>query len=292
MAHKAGYVNIFGNPNAGKSTLMNALVGERISIVTSKAQTTRHRILGIVNGDDYQVIYSDTPGILKPRYKLQEGMMSFIGEALSDADVILLVVDLSDDTPMAEETFAKIRKTKAPLMILLNKCDLVSPETIAAKTEEWKKELPAAELFAVSALKGTNLEKIFGRIIALLPEHPGYFPKDQLTDRSERFFISEIVREKILLNYHQEIPYSVEVVVEEFKENETLVKIRANIFVSRETQKAILIGNKGSAIKQLGIDSRADIEKFLGKKVFLELFVKVDKDWRDTEKGLRRYGYL
>lgn len=290
--HKAGFVNIVGNPNVGKSTLMNALVGERISIITSKAQTTRHRIMGIVNGEDFQVVYSDTPGIIVPKYKMQEGMMAFVGTALADADVLLLVDDLSDDRPIEENTFKKIKGAKVPVILILNKTDLVNEKVIAERSEKWKKDFPSAEIIPASALKGNDAEMILKKIISLLPEHPAYYPKDELTDRPERFFVSEIVREKILLQYSQEIPYSCEVVVEDFKEGETLVKIRANIFVSRESQKAILLGHKGEAIKNLGIESRLDIEKFLQKKVFLELFVKVDKEWRDSERQLKRYGYL
>ncbi|HTL81406.1 MAG TPA: GTPase Era [Bacteroidia bacterium] len=290
--HKAGFVNIIGNPNVGKSTLMNALVGERISIITSKAQTTRHRIMGIVNGEDFQVVYSDTPGIIVPKYKLQEGMMSFVGTALADADVLLIVDDLSEDRVIEEKTFTRIKESKVPSLIILNKTDLVSFERVASRTAWWKKEFPDAEIIPACALKGAEAELILQKIISMLPEHPPYFPKDELTDRPERFFVSEIVREKILLNFSQEIPYSCEVVVEDFIEGEHLVKIRANIFVSRESQKAILLGHKGESIKNLGIESRKDIEKFLQKKVYLELFVKVDKDWRDSERQLKRYGYL
>lgn len=290
--HKAGFVNIIGNPNAGKSTLMNALVGERISIITSKAQTTRHRIMGIVNGEDFQVVYSDTPGILKPNYRLQQGMMQFVSTALADADILLLVVDLTDDKPIEEDTFRRIQRAKVPILLLLNKVDLVINDRIAEKEKEWKEKLPAAEIIPVSALNGKNTELIFPRIISLLPEHPAYYPKDELTDKPERFFIAEIIREKVLRNFQQEIPYSVEIVVEDFKESEVLVKIRANIFVARESQKGIILGHQGKAIKKLGTDARLDIEKFLQKKVFLELFVKVDKDWRDSERQLKRYGYM
>jgi GTP-binding protein Era len=290
--HKSGFVNIIGNPNAGKSTLMNALVGERISIITSKAQTTRHRIMGIVNGDDFQVVYSDTPGIIRPKYKLQEGMMQFVGTALMDADILLLVIDLTDDQPIEEQAYAKIKKAKVPVMILLNKSDLVDQKRVEERSAFWKNEFPQSEIIPVSALKEKNTAFVFERILALLPEHPAYFPKDELTDKPERFFVSEIVREKILLLYDQEIPYSCEVVVEEFKEGDHLVKIRANIFVSRESQKAIILGHQGKAIKQLGTNARLDIEKFLQKKVFLELFVKVDKDWRDSDRELKRFGYM
>ncbi|MBI3510762.1 MAG: GTPase Era [Bacteroidetes bacterium] len=292
MNHKAGFVNIIGNPNAGKSTLMNALVGERISIITSKAQTTRHRIMGIVNGENFQIVYSDTPGILVPKYKLQEGMMQFVGTALADADILLLVIDLTDDRKIEEKTFEKIKGSKAAVIVLLNKTDLVKENKVGQKKEEWKKEFPGAEIIPISALKGQATENVFQKIIELLPEHPAYFPKDEMTDKPERFFVSEIVREKILLYYDQEIPYCCEVVVEDFKEGETLVKIRANIFVSRESQKGIILGHRGAAIKNLGTQARLDLEKFLRKKVFLELFVKVDKEWRDSERQLKRYGYL
>ena len=290
--HKAGFVNIVGNPNAGKSTLMNALVGERISIITSKAQTTRHRIMGIVNGENFQVVYSDTPGIIRPKYKMQEGMMQFVGMALQDADILLLVIDLTDDQLIEEGMYKRIKGAKIPVLVLLNKTDLVSKEKIEQVTTFWKNELPASEIIPVSALKEENTALVFDRILALLPEHPAYFDKDELTDKPERFFVSEIVREKILLQYDQEIPYSCEVVVEEFKEGETLVKIRANIFVSRESQKGILLGHQGKAIKKLGTAARLDIEKFLQKKVFLELFIKVDKDWRNSDRELKRFGYL
>ena len=290
--HKAGFVNIIGNPNAGKSTLMNALVGERISIITSKAQTTRHRIMGIVNGEDFQIVYSDTPGILKPNYKLQEGMMQFVSSALADADILLLVVDLTDDKSIEPETFDRIKKIQAPIILLVNKIDLVV--TMKADEEEirWKRLLPNAEIMKISALNEKNAEAVFNKIIAILPEHPAYYPKDELTDKPEKFFVAEIIREKILRNFQEEIPYSVEIVVEEFKENDIIVKIRAIIFVDRESQKGIILGSGGSAIKKLGTVARLDIEKFLQKKVYLELFVKVDKDWRDSERQLKRYGYL
>lgn len=290
--HKAGFVNIIGNPNAGKSTLMNALVGERISIITSKAQTTRHRIMGIVNGDDFQIVYSDTPGIIKPKYKMQEGMMQFVGTALADADILLLVVDLTDDHPIEESMYEKIRKSPVKLVVLLNKTDLVKEALVKERAAFWTNEFPNGEIIPVSALKGENVEHVFQRILFFLPEHPAYFAKDELTDKPERFFVSEIVREKILLNYEQEIPYSCEVVVEDFIESERLVKIRANIFVSRESQKGIILGHQGKAIKKLGTESRLEIEEFLQKKVFLELFVKVDKEWRNSDRELKRFGYM
>lgn len=290
--HKAGYVNIVGNPNAGKSTLMNILVGERLSIITSKAQTTRHRILGIVNGEDFQIIYSDTPGIIVPKYKMQEGMMHFVGTALTDADVLLLVIDLADDKPIEENTYKRIRNAKVPVLLLLNKMDAVTGEELQASAEKWQKEFPEARMIPLSALQKKNTDIVIKQIIALLPEHPAYFPKDELTDKPERFFMQEIIREKILFLYDQEIPYSVEVVVDEFKEKPDIVKIRAVIYVMRESQKGIILGEQGRAIKKLGMSSRIDMEKFLQKKVFLELFVKVDKDWRDSERALKKFGYL
>jgi len=290
--HKAGFVNIIGRPNAGKSTLMNALVGERVSIITSKAQTTRHRILGIVNGEDFQVVYSDTPGILKPQYKLHQGMMHFVNESLGDADLLLLVVDLRDPEPVEESVLRRLKKTEAKLLILLNKTDIADAARIEAATAHWKNEFPSSEIIPISALKGENVEKVFQRILALLPEHEAFYAKDALTDKPERFFMAEIIREKILLNYKKEIPYSVEVVVESFKEDEKIVRIRAEIYVARESQKAILIGHKGQALKEVGVESRKDMEKFLGKQVHLELFVKVSKDWRDDELRLKRFGYM
>lgn len=290
--HKAGYVNIVGNPNAGKSTLMNILVGERLSIITSKAQTTRHRILGIVNGDDFQIIYSDTPGIIVPKYKMQEGMMKFVGTALTDADVLLLVIDLTDDTPIEENAYKRIRNAKVPVLLLLNKMDAVTGEQLQQSAEKWQKEFPEAKMIPLSALQKKNTDIVIKQILEALPEHPAYFPKDQLTDKPERFFMQEIIREKMLFQFDKEIPYSVEVVVEEFQEKTTLTKIRAVIYVMRESQKGIILGEQGKAIKKLGTSSRIDMEKFLGKKVFLELFVKVDKDWRDSERSLKRFGYL
>lgn len=290
--HKAGFVNIVGNPNAGKSTLMNILVGERLSIITSKAQTTRHRIMGIVNADDFQIIYSDTPGIIAPKYKMQEGMMSFVGMALTDADVLLLVVDLTDDRPIEAKEFDRIKKSKAPVLIILNKMDVVSGDNLERSAEKWQREFPDAKMIPISALKKRNTDIVLKQILEHLPEHPAFFPKDQLTDKSERFFVSEIIREKILHLYDQEIPYSVEVVVEEFQVKTTLTKIRAVIYVMRESQKGIILGDQGRSIKKLGTSARIDIEKFIDRKVFLELFVKVDKEWRDSEKQLKRYGYL
>lgn len=292
MPHKAGFVNIVGKPNAGKSTLMNLLVGERLSIITSKAQTTRHRILGIVNGENYQIVYSDTPGILRPQYKLHEGMMGAVSESLLDADVLLLVIDVREPEPIEEKTLNKIKKTTAKVLVILNKTDLADAALLDSLEEHWKKELPDAEIIRISALKNRNIDRVQKRILKALPVHEPFYDKDALTDRNERFFISEIIREKILLFYQKEIPYSVEVAVESFKESETIVRIRAEIYVARDSQKAILIGHKGEALKKVGIAARKDMEKFLGKQVHLELYVKVEKDWRDSEQKLKRFGYL
>lgn len=291
MAHKAGFVNIIGSPNVGKSTLMNVLVGERLSIITSKAQTTRHRIMGIVNGENFQIVYSDTPGVLKPNYKLQESMMDFVHTALTDADLILFVTDIYEDIKLEENILLKIKNAKVPVLLLINKIDLADQEKLEAKVAHWKAEVPQAEVIPVSALEKFNISYIFDRIIALLPEGPGYYGKDELTDKPEKFFVSEIIREKILTNYKKEIPYSVEVVVESFKEEEKIVKIRAEIMVVRESQKGIIIGHQGKALKKVGTEARKDIETFLQKQVFLELFVKVNKDWRDSSNQLKRFGY-
>jgi len=292
MAHKAGFVNIIGNPNVGKSTLMNELVGERLSIITSKAQTTRHRIMGIVNGNDFQIVYSDTPGMLLPHYKMQESMMNFVHTAMVDADILLFVTDIFEDTPTEEKILTKIKNSTTPVLLLLNKVDLATQEKLEEKVELWKNRVPNAEVIPVSALKNFNLDYLFKRIIALLPENPPYFPKDELTDKPEKFFVAEIIREKILTNYKKEIPYSVEVVVESFKEEEKIIKIRSEIFVIRDSQKGIIIGHEGKALKKVGTEARKDIEAFLNKQVFLELFVKVNKDWRDNENQLKRFGYI
>lgn len=292
MAHKAGFVNIIGNPNVGKSTLMNALVGERLSIITSKAQTTRHRIMGIVNGEDFQIVYSDTPGILKPHYKMQESMMNFVHSAFIDADVLLFITDIFEDVIVDDAIIEKISKSKIPVLLLINKIDVATKEKLEKTMEFWKTKIPSIEIIAVSALKRANTDKLLDRIVELLPESPPYYPKDELTDKPERFFIAEIIREKILLNYTKEIPYSVEVVVESFVEEEKITKIRAEIFVARESQKGIIIGQGGKALKKVGTEARIDIEEFLQKKVFLELFVKVSKNWRNDDKQLRRFGYL
>lgn len=289
--HKAGFVNIIGSPNVGKSTLMNGLVGERISIITSKHQTTRHRIMGIVNGDDFQVVYSDTPGVLNPHYKLQEDMMNFVTSALSDADVILFVTDIFESEMNHPETFEKLQKMDTPILLLINKIDLSDQARMEERVNYWAEKLPKAQILPISALHKVNLEFVFNKIIELLPENPPYFDKDALTDKPLRFFISEIVREKILENYSKEIPYSCEVVVESYKDEPDIAKIEAIIYVARESQKGIIIGHLGSKIKKTGTEAREIIEEFIGKKVFLKLDVKVDKDWRDSDSKLKRYGY-
>ena len=289
--HKSGFVNIVGNPNVGKSTLMNALVGERISIITSKAQTTRHRILGIVNGDDFQIVYSDTPGVLKPNYRLQESMLNFSRSALTDADVLLYVTDVFDAYEKNIDFIEKVNLNTAPLLLIINKIDLIDEEKLVALVEKWKTLTPRAEIYPVSAIEKFNIEPLFKRIKELLPESPAFFDKDQLTDKSERFFVTEIIREKILLNYDKEIPYSVEVEVEEFKEEENLIRINSVIYVERDSQKGIIIGKGGKSIKKVGSEARKDIEAFFEKKVFLELFVKIEKDWRNKEIKLKSFGY-
>jgi GTPase len=288
--HKAGFVNIIGKPNVGKSTLMNALLGENLSIITPKAQTTRHRILGIASEENYQVVFSDTPGIIKPGYKLQEYMMSFVQSAMEDADMFLLISQVDNDFD-DEQILEKLKKTEVPVLLLINKIDLATQDEVVAKCEQWKRDCPTFQVLPISALNNFNLDQVMGRILELLPESPPYFSKDELTDRPVRFFISEIVREKILLNYQKEIPYSVEVGVESFREDEKLVHIRCVIFVARESQKGILIGHKGMALKKIGIDARKEMEKFLDKQVFLELHVKVSKNWRDNDMQLGRFGY-
>ncbi len=291
MTHKSGYVNIIGNPNVGKSTLMNVLVGEKLSIITSKAQTTRHRILGIVNHDDYQIIFSDTPGIIHaPAYKMHEVMNSQINTALIDADLILYMVDVTDKVTH-EENIERLRQTTTPVFVLLNKVDLSSQDEVALLIKWWKEMLPDAWVYPIAAAHQFNTDGLMERILELLPESPPYFPKDELTDKSMRFFVSEMIREKILLHYKQEIPYSVEVAVDTYEESEHLVKIQALIYVARESQKAIIIGKNGAAIKRVGTDARVDMEAFIGKKVFLQLNVKVMKDWRDNENLLKRFGY-
>lgn len=291
MEHKAGFVNIIGNPNVGKSTLMNGFVGEKLSIITSKAQTTRHRILGIVNGDDFQMIYSDTPGILKPNYKLQQSMMKFVDTALTDADVILYVTDVVESMDKNQEYLEKVKKSKTPVLLLINKIDLSQQEQLEKLVSEWKNELPNAEIFPVSAIENFNIDQVLKRILELLPVSPPYFPKDSLTDKTERFFVQEIIREKIFLNYQKEIPYSCEVNVESFKEEENIIRIRAVIYVACDSQKGIIIGHKGSGLKKTGSAARVDIEAFFEKKVFLEMHVKVLKDWRNKEQNLKYFGY-
>lgn len=291
MTHKAGYVNIIGNPNVGKSTLMNAFVGERLSIITSKAQTTRHRILGIVNGDDFQVLFSDTPGIIKPAYRLQENMMDFVQSAFDDADILLYLVELGERELKDEAFFKKITHAKIPVLLLINKIDKGNEELLSEAVDLWKSKVPNAEVFAISALQNFGVTEVFNRIIELLPESPPFYPKDQLTDKPERFFVNETIREKILMHYKKEIPYSVEIDTEEFFEDENIIRIRSIIMVERETQKGIIIGHKGAALKRVGMESRKDLEKFFGKQIHLELYVKVNKDWRSNDKQLRRFGY-
>lgn len=291
MSHRAGFVNIIGSPNVGKSTLMNKLVGEKLSIITSKMQTTRHRILGIVNDDKYQIIFSDTPGILDPGYKLHENMMKFVAEAIQDADVLIVMTDIYESLEKLKKRSDKLAQLEIPVLVLINKIDQSDAEKLVEQVDAWKKLVPKAEILPISALHDLGCDFILPRIIDLLPESPPYFGKDELTDRNTRFFISEIIREKILIQFKKEVPYSCEVVVEEYKEDENIVRIRANIIVSRTTQKGILIGHKGEKIKKLGMASRKDIEKFIDSKVHLALFVKVDKDWRNKEDKLKKYGY-
>lgn len=290
--HKSGFVNIIGNPNVGKSTLMNELVGERISIITSKSQTTRHRIFGIVSGEDFQIVYSDTPGIIKPKYKLQEKMMEFVGSSFEDADVFLYVTDVIESPDKNIEYIERLRKVDVPVICLINKIDLSNPEKIDELQVFWKENLPNAEIYAISALQKFNISGIFDRLLELLPEGEAWYPKDQLTDKTERFIVSEIVREKILLYYQKEIPYASEVVVEEFKEEEKIIRIKVAIIVERQTQKGIIIGHKGAALKKTATQARLDMEKFFNKKVFVEFFVKVKKDWRDNDINLRDFGYV
>ncbi len=291
MAHKSGFVNIIGNPNVGKSTIMNVLVGEKISIITSKMQTTRHRIKGIVSGEDFQIVYSDTPGILKPNYKLQENMMKFVDTAIVDADIIIYVTDVIEKFDKNSNYLEKVKKTDIPVILLINKIDLSDQKSVIELANMWKAELPHAVILPISATEKFNIAPIFDMIMERLPECEAYFPKDELTDRNERFFVQEIIREKILLFYQKEVPYSVEIEVESFKEEEKLLSIQAVIYVNRETQKGIIIGHQGRAIKKVGTEARKDIEEFFEKKVFLELFVKVSKDWRETDTKLRNFGY-
>ena len=291
MSHKAGFVNIIGNPNVGKSTLMNAFIGEKLSIITSKAQTTRHRILGIVNGEDFQVVLSDTPGIIKPAYELQESMMGFVKSAFEDADVLLYMVEIGEKELKDEAFFNKITNSKIPVLLLLNKIDKSDQGQLEEQVQTWAEKVPNAEIFPVSALEGFNVKEVFTRILELLPESPPFYPKDQLTDKPERFFINETIREKILMHYKKEIPYAVEVDTEEFFEEETIIRVRSVIMVERETQKGIIIGHKGSALKRVGVESRKDLEKFFGKQIHIELYVKVNKNWRSNQNQLKRFGY-
>jgi GTP-binding protein Era len=291
MSHKAGFVNIIGNPNVGKSTLMNAFVGERLSIITSKAQTTRHRILGIVNGDDFQVILSDTPGIIKPAYEMQKSMMDFVKSAFEDADVLLYMVEIGEKELKDEDFFNKIIHAKIPVLLLLNKIDKSNQEQLEEQIALWAAKVPNAEIYPISALENFNVKEVFARILELLPASPAYYPKDALTDKPERFFVNETIREKILLNYDKEIPYAVEIETEEFIEDEKIIRIRSVIMVERDTQKGIIIGHKGGALKNVGMQSREDLEKFFGKQIHIELYVKVNKDWRSNAFQLRRFGY-
>ncbi|WP_350290055.1 GTPase Era [uncultured Croceitalea sp.] len=289
--HKAGFVNIIGNPNVGKSTLMNAFIGEKLSIITSKAQTTRHRILGIVNGDDFQVILSDTPGIIKPAYEMQNAMMDFVKSAFEDADVLLYMVEIGEKALKDEAFFKKIQNSKIPVLLLLNKIDTTEQRFLEEQIQHWQEVLPKAEIHPISALENFNVKEVFNRILELLPYAHPYYPKDQLTDKPERFFVNETIREKILMHYKKEIPYSVEVETEEFLEDEKIIRIRSVIMVERDTQKGIIIGHKGSALKRVGVEARKDLEKFFDKQVHIELYVKVNKNWRSNSNQLKRFGY-
>ena len=293
MAHKAGFVNIVGNPNVGKSTLMNLLVGERMSIITSKAQTTRHRITGIVNTDDYQIVFGDTPGVLSPKYKMQEAMLDFSLEALIDADILLYVTDVIESPTKNQAFLDKVAREKIPVILIINKIDLLKgQDDLLAIIDRWKGLLPNAEVFPTSAKENFNVDNLLRRVVELLPDSPPYFGKDALTDKPARFFVTEIIREKILLYYDKEIPYSVEVVVEQFKESDKNILINATIYVERDSQKGIIIGQAGKKLKRLGIDARKDIETFFGKHIYLEMFVKVENDWRNRDNKLREFGYI
>jgi len=291
--HRAGFVNIVGNPNVGKSTLSNRLVGERLSIITSKAQTTRHRIMGIVNGEDYQIVFSDTPGVLKPKFRLQQSMLEYSTGALVDADVLLYVTDVIESPTKNQDFLDRVAREKVPILLVINKIDLLKGnDDLVRIIDQWKQLLPNAEVFPTSALENFNVESIMKRIIELLPESPPYFGKDALTDRSSRFFVTEIVREKILMTYDKEVPYATQVIVEKFDESDKSIHIMAVIYVERDSQKGIIIGHQGKKLKHIGIESRKDMEKFFDKKVFLELYVKVEKDWRNQENKLRAFGYI
>ncbi|MBQ7964140.1 MAG: GTPase Era [Alistipes sp.] len=289
--HKAGFVNIIGNPNVGKSTLMNALVGEKLSIITSKAQTTRHRIMGIVNGEDFQIVYSDTPGILKPAYKLQESMMNFVHDAVDDADVILYVTDTVEQSDRSESIVERVNRSGIPAIVVINKIDLTTPEALEILVEQWQQKMPEAVIIPVSAKEQVGMAGVLDAILERLPEGEPFYPKDTLTDKTLRFFASEIIREKILLNYDKEIPYCCEIEIDTYKEEPTIDRISATIYVARQSQKGIVIGHKGERLKRVGQQAREDMERFLDKKVFLQLFVKVQEDWRNSERQLRRFGY-
>ncbi len=291
IMHKAGFVNIVGNPNVGKSTLMNLLVGERISIATFKAQTTRHRIMGILNTDDAQIVFSDTPGVLKPNYKLQEAMLRFSRSALRDADVLLYVTDVVETPEKNSDFIEEVRKLDVPILVLINKIDLTNQAELVKKVELWHELIPEAEILPISATAKFNVDVVMKRVMELLPESPPYFEKDALTDKPARFFVTEIIREKILLHYDKEIPYVCEAVVEQFKEDEGKIYIKALIYVERDSQKGIIIGHEGSALKRVATDARRELEKFFGKRIFLEIYVRVDKDWRNSDRQLRRFGY-
>ena len=291
MEHKAGFVNIIGNPNVGKSTLMNVLMGEKLSIITHKAQTTRHRILGILNEENYQIVFSDTPGIIKPAYKLQESMMNFVQSAFQDADVLIYMVEIGEKRLKDEALFEKIKNTKIPLLLLINKIDLAQQKAVEEQINLWKEKVPNAEILPISALNKFNIEKILVRIKELLPEAPAFYEKDAITDKPERFFVSESIREKILKHYKKEVPYAVQGEVEEFKEEEEIIRIRAIIFVMRESQRGIIIGHKGAGVKRIGTEARRELERFFGKKIFLETVVKVKKNWRDDDRQLKSFGY-
>ena len=289
---KSGFVNIIGNPNVGKSTLMNKLIGERLSIITSKAQTTRHRILGIVNDENYQIVFSDTPGIIRPNYNLQSSMMKFVRSAFQDADVFLFMVEINEKSLKDSSFFERLQNTKTPILLLINKIDKSNQEDLEKAIRYWESQLPKAKIIPISAIEGFGIDKIIPEITTMLPNGNPYYPIDALTDKPERFFVSEIIREKILLNYQKEIPYSVEVVIETFKEEDEIIRIEAIINVARETQKGIIIGHQGKALKKVGTQARKDLETFFGKKIFIKLFVKVTKNWRDNEQDLKRFGYF
>ncbi len=291
QVHKAGFVSIVGNPNVGKSTLMNAWVGEKLSIITPKAQTTRHRILGILNAEDYQLVLSDTPGVIKPSYEMQSSMMDFVKTALEDADILIYMLEIGEKQMKDEQLFEKIQRLSIPVIVLINKIDTADQTSLVASVEHWQGQFPKAKVFPISAITGFSVQEVLDYLISLLPPSPPYFPKDQMTDKSERFFVNEAVREQILKYYDKEVPYAVEVLTEEFKEEEKIIKIRSVIMVERETQKGILIGHKGSALKKVGVGARKKLQAFFDKKVHLELYVKVNKDWRSNERQLKRFGY-